>query len=161
LVCGLLLMMMLVSGCRTQRQLERASFTRVDSLVYIEKVKVDTLKIPAAQAQVFLDRPWTMDDGRWSKDDSPQIVAHDRQGPATITIYRESDGSLRAIAQCDSVNRLLISTMTDLYRSGQQDSQLVKEKVVYRLPPWLTLVAIIVGGATLLLVIIKVKSIIL
>ncbi len=165
------LMMMLGSGCRTQRQLEQATLIKSDSLVVKETFKIDTLIIPEARAEVvfgpqttdhrpqFLDyKPWTVDRGQST---APQIIAYDKQGPATITVYRESNGALRAIATCDSINRLLISTMSEQYRSGTTDKQLVREKIVYRLPPYFTLIAIIAGVAVVLMIVIKVKNILL
>lgn len=117
-----------------------------DSVSYREVVTFDTLRIPAAEASV-----------RIQLDSIPVsysgIVAYERQGPATVRIIKESNGTLRAIATCDSVMQLLMSKLVEERSRSDQYLSQSREKVVYRTPPfftWLTVVAVIVAVAAIL-----------
>jgi|GEM_PF-3845370 len=139
------LLVISMAGCRNSRMVSEATRTTRDSIIYKETIRIDTLKIPAdeATAIVYPDN---------IPADYHGIIASERQGRSTVTIYRESTGAIRAVAGCDSMLQFLFNKLTSQYEQYTDLKEQSSIQTIYRTPPWLKwIIAGMVISTTLLL----------
>lgn len=113
---SLLLLVILFLGCKTVKTVEQSQEKRKDSISYVERVTIDTLRIPGEKVEIELP----CDELR------PQSSA---QGRANVKAEPKGNGYI-VTASCDSIEKLVISKDRKIYRLTEllKDSN-VKETV--------------------------------
>lgn len=90
-----------------------------DSLVYIEKSRIDTLYIPAGQAEITLSHQ-LIRDTVWN-------YLEKTEGRAKVQIIRQLD-SIIVRAACDSIIHPVLSTEKISHQSRQMDAHTASDK---------------------------------
>lgn len=99
---SIILLVILFIGCRTVKTVEQSQEKRKDSISYVERVKIDTLKIPGEKIQIELP----------CDELKPQSSA---QGRAKVKAEPKGNGYV-VVLTCDSIEKLVISKDRDIYR---------------------------------------------
>jgi hypothetical protein len=114
---SIILLVILCVGCRTIKTVEQTQETKKDSVSYIERVKIDTLRIPAEKIQIELP----------CNQLRPQSSA---QGRAKVKAEPRGNGYI-VVLSCDSIEKIVISKDREINRLSQalqiSDSKKTKE----------------------------------
>lgn len=141
-----LLMLMLV-GCNATRLTSSTQVSNVtkDSLVYVDRVIVDTVKIPADT--LFVEVPAEV----FKRD---TVVVYKNGRASTQIIYR--NGKVTLNTRCDSLEKLVLSRdrqIYNLHKSINKTSTETKEKVNQRVPWYYKLAMLLVFGFVLFFIV--------
>lgn len=110
------LICLILSSCANSGKVSTVS---KDSLIYIEKSRIDTLYIPAGQAEITLS-PQLIRDTVWT-------YLEKTEGRAKVQIIRQLD-SIIVRARCDSIIHPVLSTEKISHQSRQTDSQVISAR---------------------------------
>jgi len=94
----------LVIGCRTIKEKEVIHNIYNDSIRYVEKVKIDTIKIKADTVALFID----------CNDSKPKAQTK-RSGRSSVLVEPSGSGYV-IMAVCDSLQRLAISYQKEIFK---------------------------------------------
>lgn len=104
-ISTILVVLILCVGCRTIKKTEHTQQTKKDSVSYIERIKIDTLKIPGEKIEIQLPCDQL----------KPQSAA---KGRAKVKAEPKGNGYIVVIS-CDSIEKLVISKNREIYRLNE------------------------------------------
>ncbi|MEO6176770.1 MAG: hypothetical protein ABIP27_16585 [Flavobacterium circumlabens] len=113
---SIILLVILFIGCRTVKTVDQSQETRKDSVSYIDRIKVDTIRIPGETVTMKLPCDQL----------KPQSSA---QGRANVKAEPKGDGYV-VVFTCDSIEKLVISKNREIYRLSQELKNSNIEKTV-------------------------------
>lgn len=93
----------LFASCRTVKEKEVVHTIYNDSISYVEKVKIDTIKIKGDTVSVFID---------CNSEPKPQT----RRSGRSSVLVEPSGGGYVIVAVCDSLQRLAISYQKEIFK---------------------------------------------
>lgn len=102
---SIILLLVLCIGCRSKKTTVQSEVKQKDSISYIERVKIDTLKIPGDRIEIELP----CDQIR------PQSSA---QGRAKVKAEPRGNGYIVKFT-CDSIEKIVISKDREIYRLNE------------------------------------------
>lgn len=113
---SILLIVILFLGCRTIKTTEHLQEKKKDSISYVERVKIDTIKIPGEKIEIELPcdelRPQTSARGRTN------VKAEPKGNGYVIT------------ASCDSIEKIVISKDREINRLSEALKAINKQIVI-------------------------------
>ncbi len=133
-------MLAMLFSCKARKQVEtKETISSSDSIVYIERTTIDTVRIPSEGFSQSYPKSF------FSRD----TVIICRSGRASSRI-ESNKGVLNVTTKCDSLEKLVLSTQTELKElSKQSHTKEVIEKTTkhvpwwYKASLWLVLIAIV------------------
>lgn len=102
---SIILLVILFIGCRTVKTTEQTQEKRKDSISYVERIKIDTLKIPGEKVQIELP----------CDQIKPQSSV---QGRAKVEAEPKGNGYIVYVS-CDSIEKLVISKNIEINRLSE------------------------------------------
>lgn len=101
----ILLVLVLCIGCRTTKITEHSQEKKKDSISYVERTKIDTIKIPGERVEIELP----------CDQIKPQSSA---QGRAKVKAEPKGNGYV-VVLTCDSIEKLVISKDREIFRLSE------------------------------------------
>ncbi|QSW90695.1 hypothetical protein J0383_07765 [Flavobacterium endoglycinae] len=102
---SIILLVILFIGCKTVKTVEQSHEKRKDSISYVERVKIDTLKIPGEKIQIELP----------CDQIKPQSSF---QGRTKVKAQPNGNGYI-ITASCDSIEKIVISKDREINRLSE------------------------------------------
>ena len=112
-------LLLLFNSCRSHKKVVTQTTTSdivLDSVVYIDRVKIDTIKIPSEVLKVSVPLEVLRVD---------TVKTYQKGRITTKVVYR--DGILNVDTRCDSLEKLVISTEKTLLKLKHRQEQLVHQ----------------------------------
>ena len=113
---SIILLVILFLGCKTTKTIEQTQEKRKDSISYVERIKIDTLRIPGEIVQIELP----------CDQIKPKSAA---QGRANVKAEPKGDGYV-VVFTCDSIQKLVISKDREIIRLSEALKNSKSEKTI-------------------------------